>query len=135
MIIACNQDRGLLIFDGVPTVKYHPTRAPFAGIAPACGSYTVDSYTDSTITITHDDPALSGTYTLDLDPTVRDQAIPHVAEIRRVMRAMMRLSYLNVKPAARVPVDDAEYIADADVIKFAKAIWGIVQIAVEDDDE
>lgn len=50
------------------------------------------------------------------------------------MREMMRLSYLNVVPAARVPVADAEYIADADVIDFAKAMWGIIQIAVEDDD-
>ena len=132
-------------FIGLPDqtkIHYHPTRAKhvqtgvlLASVAHDCGSYTVDNYTESEVTITHDDSALSGTYDLAMDPTVREQAIPHVAEIRRVMREMMRLSYLNVIPAARVPVEDAEYISDDDVIAFAKAMWGIIQIAVEEDDE
>ena len=116
-------------------IHYHPTRSGFAPIAPACGEYNVTAHDDNSVTIEHlTDPSLSGTYDLALDPTDREQAIPHVAEIRRVMREMMRLSYLNVIPAARVPVEDAEYISDADVIAFAFAVWGIVQIGVGDDE-
>ena len=116
-------------------IHYHPTRSLFAPIAPACGDYLVDSYTESEVTITHDDPAKSGTYDLELDPTRREQAIPHVAEMRRVMREMMRLSYLNVIPEARVPVENAQYVEDEDVVAFAFAVWGIVQIGVGDDDD
>ena len=132
MSLSCNPSRGILYDDGVEILRYHPTRSLFAEIALNCELFVVDSYDENEVTITHDDPEKSGAYLLEMDPTTQAQALPYVAEIRRVMREMNRIAYLNVLPAARVPIDDAEYISDADVIAFAKAMWGIIQVAVEE---
>ena len=75
MIVKAWSPDGHIELDGGTKIKYHPVRSPFSEIARSGYAYTVDSYTEDEITITHDDPALSGTYELGLDLTTDAESI------------------------------------------------------------
>lgn len=90
------------------TVINHSLEVEFASFSRACGEYTVDSYTDEDITITHINPALSGTYDLGNDPSIKSLAIPHLTVIK-----------------------DLNGWTNAQTKEFGKALWALIKLAQE----
>ena len=112
MIVQYWHPRGWIVLSNGTKIKYHLTRSPFADIAPACGSYQVTAYDDDSITIVHDDAALSGTYDLKNDISMFQQAIPHLIVIR-----------------------DLHGWSDAQTKQWGKALKALIEIVTGDDDD